>query len=65
MSNLSRKIRDEEDKKRIKRITGKTPKHRCPICHRFTLWINTENTKHQCLMCEVIRKEREKNERIK
>ena len=40
MANLAKKLRDEEDKKQIKKLTGKTPKHRCPICHRFTLWAN-------------------------
>lgn len=56
MSNLSKKIRDEQDKKLILKMTGKTPKHRCPVCHRFTLWINKENSKNQCLMCEIIRR---------
>lgn len=62
MSSLSKKIRDVEDKKRIKEMTGKTPKHRCPVCHRFTMWINDGKSKHQCLMCEIIRKEKEKKE---
>jgi len=58
MSNFSKKIRDEEDKKRIKKITGKTPKHRCPICHRFTLWAS-DGKYRKCLMCEIIKKEKE------
>lgn len=61
MSNFAKKLRDKEDKKKIKKLTGKTPKHRCPVCHRFTLWINNENTKHQCLMCKLIEEEKEKN----
>ena len=54
MSNFEKQIRDTKDKEMIRRATGKTPKHRCPVCHRFTLWMNTENTKHQCLMCKLI-----------
>ena len=33
---------------------------RCPDCHRFTVWFNDGKSKHQCLMCELIRKEKEK-----
>lgn len=62
MGNLAKQIRDRNDKEMIKRMTGKTPKHRCPDCHRFTLWISDENTKHQCLMCKMIA-EAEKNKR--
>ena len=54
MSNFAKQIRDTKDKELIKRITGKMPKHRCSVCHRFTLWVNTENTKNQCLMCKLI-----------
>lgn len=64
MSNLSKKIRDEKDKKRLKKLTGKTPKHRCPVCHRFSLW--SDNGKVRvCLMCEILKKEREEYERTK
>lgn len=60
MSNLAKKLRDEEDKKKIKQLTGKTPKHRCPVCHRFTLWINNDKGKIQCLMCKLIKEDKEK-----
>lgn len=64
MSNISKKIRDEEDKKRLKKLTGKTPKHRCPVCHRFSLW--SDNGKVRiCLMCEILKKEREEYELTK
>ena len=64
MSNISKKIRDEEDKKRLKKLTGKTPKHRCPVCHRFSLW--SDNGKVRiCLMCEILNKEREEYDRTK
>lgn len=64
MSNICKKIRDEEDKKRLKKLTGKTPKHRCPVCHRFSLW--SDNGKVRiCLMCEILKKEREEYERTK
>lgn len=62
MGNLAKQIRDRNDKEMIKRMTGKTPKHRCSVCHRFTLWINDEKTKNQCLMCKMIA-EAEKNKR--
>lgn len=64
MSNLSKKLRDEEDKRRLKKLTGKTPKHRCPVCHRFSLWSDNGKVKI-CLMCEILKKEREEYERIK
>ena len=54
MSSFAKQIRDRKDKEMIEKITGKVPKHRCPECHRFTLWINNENTKHQCIMCKLI-----------
>lgn len=58
MSNLAKKLRDEEDKKQIKKLTGMTPKHRCPVCHRFTLW-KTNGKQKVCLMCEIIKQERQ------
>lgn len=60
MANLAKKLRDEEDKKQIKKLTGKTPKHRCPICHRFTMW-TVDGKERKCLMCELIKKENEEN----
>lgn len=59
MGNLAKKIRDNQDKEFILRKTGKMPKHRCPDCHRFTLWINNGNYKNQCLWCIAIAKEKE------
>ena len=38
MGNVQKKMRDENDKKVLKEKFGKKPKHRCPICHRFTMW---------------------------
>ena len=61
MSNFAKKLRDEEDKKKLKQLTGKTPKHRCPVCHRFSLWTNDGKIK-KCLMCEMQKQERKKNE---
>lgn len=60
MSNLAKKLRDEEDKKKLKQLTGKMPKHRCPVCHRFSLWINNDKGKNQCLMCKLIKEDKEK-----
>lgn len=65
MGNLVKKIRDNQDKEKIRKLTGKTPKHRCPVCHRFTLWINDDKGKYRCLMCEIIEKESKENERAK
>ena len=63
MANLVKKLRDENDKKQLKKMFGKTPKHRCPECHRFSLWMHNEKFKG-CVMCELIRLTREerKNE---
>ena len=60
MGNFAKKIRDQKDKELIKRMTGKVPKHRCPECHRFTLWITDSNVKHQCIMCKLIEEEKQK-----
>lgn len=58
MGNLKKKLRDENDKKVLKEMFGKTPKHRCPECHRFSLW--SQDPKHKgCVMCELIRMTRE------
>lgn len=54
MASFTKQIRDKKDKELIKKITGKTPKHRCPDCHRFTLWMNDGKSKHQCIMCKLI-----------
>lgn len=67
MGNLHKKIRDENDKKVLKQMFGRTPKHRCPICHRFSLWVPSKETgKPECVMCELIRRTREEraNEQI-
>lgn len=60
MSNLAKKIRDEKDKKVLFQTFGKKPKHRCPECHRFSLWLpNKKSGKIECVMCEMIRMTRE------
>lgn len=57
MGNLNKKIRDENDKKVLKAHFGKTPKHRCSVCHRFTLF-NYSDPKlkefNGCIMCYLI-----------
>ena len=64
MSNLDKKVRDNNDKKVLKEMFGKNPKHRCPVCHRFSLFNHNDEKlkKHNgCLMCHLIsetRKER-------
>ena len=68
MASLHKKFRDNNDKRVLKEKFGKEPKHRCPVCHRFTLF-NHKDTKlnpyNGCVMCYLIaetRKERTKNE---
>ena len=38
MSNIARKIQDNQDKQILFEVWNKKPKHRCSSCHRFTLW---------------------------
>ena len=60
MPNLRKKIRDENDKKVWREMFGKEPKHRCPVCHRFSLWVPKKNGKGtECVMCELIHRTRE------
>lgn len=66
--SLKKKIRDNNDKKVLKQMFGKEPKHRCSKCHRFSLFnYNDPKLKpfNGCVMCYLIeetRKERENNE---
>lgn len=67
MGNPAKKYRDNNDKKVLKEMFGKTPKHRCPECHRFSLWVPNKKTgKPECVMCELIRRTREEraNEKV-
>lgn len=60
MGNPHKKIRDENDKKVLKEMFGRAPKHRCPVCHRFSLWVPSKvDGKPECVMCELIRRTRE------
>ena len=55
--SLQKKMRDEKDKKVLYEHFGVKPKHRCPTCHRFTLF-NHSDTKlkeyNGCVMCFLI-----------
>ena len=67
MGNPFKKIQDNKDKEFIYRNTGKRPKRRCPVCHRFTVWIRNENSKEgKCVFCGLAEmkkeKEKQKNE---
>ena len=70
MASLKKKLRDENDKKVLKEMFGKAPKHRCPVCHRFTFFSSKDprlKEHNGCVMCYLIdqtRKEREANEQI-
>ena len=69
MGNQCKKIRDENDKKVLKEMFGKKPKHRCSVCHRFTLFNHNDpklKEHNGCVMCHLIdqtRKERADEER--
>lgn len=69
MGNVQKKMRDENDKKVLKEKFGKKPKHRCPICHRFSLFNRTDPKLKEyngCIMCYLIeqtRKEKADEER--
>lgn len=69
MGNLAKKVRDNNDKKVLKQMFGKEPKHRCPVCHRFSLWVPSKKNGGkgtECVMCEMMRMTREEkaNEQI-
>ena len=53
MGSLEKKMRDNKDKAILERKFGKTPKHRCPDCHRFTFWVSDKNVKSQCIWCKM------------
>ena len=60
MSNLTKKMRDEKDKKVLSQAFVRKPRHRCPECHRFSLWLPNKKTgKIECVMCEMIRMTKE------
>lgn len=69
MGSVHKKMRDENDKKVLKEKFGKKPKHRCPICHRFSLFNHTDPKLEEyngCVMCylmEQTRKEKADEER--
>lgn len=69
MGNQYKKIRDENDKKVLKEMFGKKPKHRCLVCHRFTLFNHNDpklKEHNGCVMSYLIdqtRKERVDEER--
>ena len=52
MGNLNKKIQDNKDKEELTKLSGKKPKHRCPVCHRFTLmFIQNNGTTKDCYWC--------------
>ena len=65
--SLKKKMRDEQDKKVLYEHFGKKPKHRCSVCHRFSLFnYNDPKLKefNGCVMCYLIdqtKKEKEKD----
>lgn len=51
---LEKKNEIKEDKAEIKKKTGIVPKHRCPVCHRYTVWKTVEvagKVTRQCYWC--------------
>ncbi len=52
MGSINRQIQANNDKLVLKKISGKTPKHRCPVCHRFTIWFTPKGTNNkECYWC--------------
>lgn len=52
MSSFAKKIQANQDKETLLLVTGKRAKHRCPYCHRFTLWRTTKDGKSKvCHWC--------------
>jgi uncharacterized protein (DUF983 family) len=64
MSSINKKFRDIYDKLYIKKHLGRDPKHRCPKCHRFTLYRITKKGEALCFWCELeARKKAAENEK--
>lgn len=67
MQIMNKKIRDNNDKRILEQTFGKKPKHRCPVCHRFSLWVpkkalpgmKVRPGETECVMCEMIRMTKE------
>ena len=52
MGNINKKIQAQVDKKYLLSRTGKIPKHRCSVCHRFTLFMASSNgASKNCYWC--------------
>jgi hypothetical protein len=64
MGSLHKKFRDANDKRVLKQMFGTEPKHRCKVCHRFSLFNHNDpklKEHNGCVMCYLIeqtRKER-------
>lgn len=55
MGNMAKQIQANEDKKFLLKKTGKTPKHRCPVCHRFSMWfISKDGKSRNCYWCTIM-----------
>lgn len=80
MSSFTKKIRDENDKKILQERFGIKPKHRCSICHRFSLWLPKQPRRDkqgnvigevnplekECVMCRLIEMTKEeRNEKVR
>lgn len=53
MSSL-KKIKDNIDKLELKTIYNVDVKRRCPVCHRFTLFMRNKYGKVECIRCKRI-----------
>lgn len=54
MSNIERKIRKNKEKKTIKVLFGKEPKHACKVCGKMTLFVDGA-----CIRCNGMYAKRE------
>lgn len=52
MASMTRQIQANNDKTFLLNKMGKKAKHRCPVCHRFTLWVLSKDGKRSnCYWC--------------
>lgn len=52
--NLERKIKRNQEKEKLKNIKNtynKKPKEKCPICKKYSLFMNTKDGKIYCIRC--------------
>ena len=51
---MNKRMRDNIDRLEIKTLYCRDSKKRCPICHRFTLFIKDSKSNIKCIRCNKI-----------